>query len=289
MLRNGASYTHLVSILPSSASDGQRETFDGFVLYVYIELFGRPPDHAELRDASMQPLVLNGNKENVDPTQFWTTERLQAQAAREEESAARPAQTHSGHSLSPTVPITDPARATQAVAERMQVPAEHMIIPTPPDGLCLYHCFTAWELGETWMLHRNPNGFCSDGAIAKQHTRLATRLRRRLIAYLEASHRPQQAERLALPGAAGFPGGDELPYLAELLRINIVEHDLQHPAQPSFTHCGGTLGAMHIGHTITERGQPHWVLLCSSWSHAGATSGEDATEVAAMAEETSDD
>ena len=83
--------------------------------------------------------------------------------------------------------------------------------------------------------------------------------------------RTEQAARLRLPGAAGYPGSDELPYIAELLQCTIVEHDLLHSAQPSFSHHGGAedvVPVMHIGHTLTDRGAHHWVLLRTQWPDA---------------------
>jgi hypothetical protein len=156
--------------------------------------------------------------------------------------------------------------ARQGVATRLQVPLEHLVIPTPPDGYCLYHCFTAWDLGSMWLQNRTAEGFCCDYKQDAIHQALARGLRRRLVRFLKQVGREEQAARLELAGPQGYPGGDELPYLAELLHYTIVEHDLMHPAQPSFVHVShGMAPVVEIGYRTTAEGAPHWVLLRTQW------------------------
>jgi len=170
----------------------------------------------------------------------------------------------------------DPEVALLQVATRLGVPPEHLVIGTPPDGDCCFHCFTAWQLGAVWRRHRDAYGWCTKVEEAKIHTTLAKALRRRLIGLLLELGRPAEAERLELPGAAGYPGADELPYLAQLMECVVVEHDLQHSLQPAFEHVApvaGTpisAGRIHIGYTVTQDGSPHWVLLRSHWPEEDA-------------------
>ena len=96
--------------------------------------------------------------------------------------------------------------------------------------------------------------------------------------FLRAVKRLDQASRLELAGPAGYPGGDELPYLAELRHCNIVEHDLEHSTQPAIPHAGGggrEAPTMHIGYTATGYGTGHWVLLRTAESIAAAEEEED--------------
>ena len=46
-----------------------------------------------------------------------------------------------------------------------------------------------------------------------------------------------------------------------MMNVNVVEHDLTHPAQPSLLHSVGSRETMHVGYTVSRRGWPHWVLL----------------------------
>ena len=179
----------------------------------------------------------------------------------------------------PGVPVPDPEQATRRVAALLGVPPERLVISTPPDGLCLYHCIIAWELGPaTWLQFRAESGFCDDEAFEEIQDKLANTLRHRLAMFLAQQGRERAAARLRLAGQAGYPGGDELPYLAELMHCTIVEHDLQHVEQPDITHSGGggdPAPVIHIGHTITALGAPHWVLLRTRWPDLPADASSD--------------
>ena len=264
MFLNGAAYRHLMASLPQSASELQRLTFVSFLKYAHIEAFGRRLEDDDQRETSAAAKPAKISPEDANPSRAsYRTWEPRDDSTGDMEAAIG---WETPGSLSTTVPFVDPVRAMRYIAEQLHVPVEHLVVPTPPDGLCLYHCFTAWELKDVWMQFRRSNGFCSEPCMESLHIRLASKLRGRLIRFLRKVQRHGQADRIELNGAVGFPGSDELPFLAELLQLNIVEHDLQHPAQPSFTHSGGNRGTMHIGYTLTQHGAPHWVLLNSWWT-----------------------
>jgi hypothetical protein len=60
------------------------------------------------------------------------------------------------------LPDPDPELARQLVAEQLGVRIAKLIIQVPPDGRCLYHCFTAWQFGPAWLRHRDAAGFSSE-------------------------------------------------------------------------------------------------------------------------------
>lgn len=256
LLAAGLHHERLVALPPADYTDSQKLIWRQLVMYSYVEVFRAAP-HAD-----------------VSPTQCWSM--------LDQGSAPMPVlRVEPADELTPTEPsgaLIDEAEALLRVSALLNVPVAHLVIPTPPDGLCLYHCFTAAELGSSWLRHRDASGFCQDRQLEKIHRRLAKALQRRLVYFLLAVFREHQAARLRLPGAAGYPGADELPYLAELLSYDIVEHDLVHPNQPTFRHQGGGRGAaVHIGFMLTSTGAPHWVLLRDHWP-AGHESDESASE-----------
>ena len=241
IFRNDAPYGLVRRILPEDASPGQREAFDALVLYAFLEVFRSPP-------------ILDS------PTQLWSETHL----------GPAPVPHVVGEVVSPTaavgaMPQADPEVASMQVAAALGVPQGQLVIATPPDGNCLFHCITAWQLGSIWELNRDTHGFSTNPVEEKIHAGLAKALRRRLIRFLERVGRQTEADRLRLEGPAGYPGADELPYLAELMGCTIIEHDLEHSVQPAFTHNahGGDAAVVHIGHTVTENGGAHWVLLRS--------------------------
>ena len=134
------------------------------------------------------------------------------------------------------LPDPDPELARQLVAEQLGVRIAKLIIQVPPDGRCLYHCFTAWQFGPAWLRHRDAAGFSTQRREAKAYTRLAKDLKKRLIRFLYMIGNKAQALRLKQPGSAGYPGSDELQYLAELQSCTVIEHDLMHSLQPAFQH-----------------------------------------------------
>ena len=158
----------------------------------------------------------------------------------------------------------DPGTAQQEVASRLQVPVAHLIVPTPPDGMGLFYCFAAWELGDQWLLDRGRDGFCSDAELRDIDLRMAINLQRRLAHFMDSVNlmgRSLQEHRLQFPTHGKvFPGNPYMPFLAQMMNINIVVHDLVHPAQPSLVYWVGARDTMHIGATFSH-GWPHWVLL----------------------------
>ena len=254
MLQRGASPEEVIAALPADAPVCQAAAFRSLVM-------------------SAQAAAAPENDVSASPTQFWTMEKLSPGEMLPSAPELPRLDENSARNISPTImamPTANPASAMQAVADQLQVPVEQLIIPTPPDGMCLYHCFSAWDLGDIWLQSRTEHGHCTDPIQSKIHAQLAKRLRERLVSFLSAIGRPDQANRLQQSGSRGYPGGDELPYIAELLHCTIVEHDLQHPAMPALTHCGGgeEASVVHIGHTQTPQGGPHWVLLRSEWPEA---------------------
>ena len=158
-------------------------------------------------------------------------------------------------------PSVDCVTARQEIAAQLMVSVDQLIIQTPADEFDLYHCFSAKELGNLWLVCRRIDGTCSDIVLKQTHTCMAKSLAFRLEAYLRSIGRHDQANDIAWPGNKTWPGSAELPHLAKMMCINIVEHDLVHPAQPSLMHCAGASDTMHIGYIISERDRPHWVLL----------------------------
>ena len=239
ILSYGVNDKDLLEILPATETEGKRAAWKILAEHTRSEL-----------DRTPAPLP---------PEQFWTEENL-GPAPMPDITVPDVPETQPMRAM----PAPDPEVAKSNVAAQLGVPVDKLIIPVPKDGNCLYHCFTAWELGPLWMQGRNEEGDTSIREAEKIHNALAEGLKLRLITFLRTVKRDDQASRLELAGPAGYPGADELPFLAECQHCNIVEYDLEHSLQPSFPHPGGggdEARTIHIGHTVTDRGTGHWVLL----------------------------
>ena len=273
MLRDGVPYERILWLLPKNAEESYLATYQSFVSYAFLEVFHSPPPEAASQVVEPRQVDWIDKDEEISPTQFWSSQHLaeinrrvlpdkkdddQSDIACSGLSSTLLCDTWCGHA--------DPLIAMAKVAREIGVPLEHLIVPTPPDGMCLYHCFGVYSIGvSTWQVARDDNGWCTDAIIDKIHTRLARKLRTRLVKFFIELGRPSDAKRLCLPGAPGYPGGDELPYLVDLMHCKVVEHSLQYSTQPSMEHIGGAEGVMHIGHTRTRQGGAHWVFLRDQW------------------------
>lgn len=69
---------------------------------------------------------------------------------------------------------------------------------------------------------RDANGFITDRDAERVLAEEANFVKGQLQSLLIADGLDEQAERLNLPGAAGYPGDDELPYVAKLVQGSIL-------------------------------------------------------------------
>ena len=148
--------------------------------------------------------------------------------------------------------ITGPRPAPPAAASAPEGPphlgpSHPCVVQVPADGFCLYHCAVAAADAAGWArTHAQTSGLAVGRAAQAEDRRRAEDFRAAVIARVRAAGRHEDADILGLPGAAGYPGEDELPFVAAELGGQVV---LQHDELQS-VHGHGSLKA-HV----------RWVLL----------------------------
>ena len=145
-----------------------------------------------------------------------------------------------------------------------RAPRQPPFVPVPPDGLCMaYVAMAARDVG-AWMAGRDANGWLRDAARERAEALEARRLIELVAECYESEGDAENADRLRMAGSAGYPGTDEIPYLALLLGGRIEQVDFEHPDVPviTFGTCGPVL--FRIAHQIIEdpggSKASHWVL-----------------------------
>lgn len=95
-------------------------------------------------------------------------------------------------------------------------------VTTPPDGMCLYHSLMAAHNVKAWQrIPRDKHGFINDPRAEATMRLKACALRSALITAMTATGATVEAERLQLPGAAGYPGDVVLEFYAAMLHCTI--------------------------------------------------------------------
>ena len=159
------------------------------------------------------------------------------------------------------------AAARRRIAAHLRKELDNLIIPVPPDGLCLYHVLVAARSIAAWLLGRDVNGWSAAGTTQKD-IKAAKQIRTKIIRLAECIGDNATAKRLRKKGSAGYPGMDEMRYFAHLVNGRIELYSLMEPeAQlPMVSYGEGDL-KLQIGHEdlYNEEGQKseHFVLLQS--------------------------
>ena len=97
------------------------------------------------------------------------------------------------------------------------------VVEVPGDGLCLYHCAVAARDAKAWALSHSPvTGLAKTACEQLEDRRRAEEFRESVISRLRAAGRAEHADRLGLPGAAGYPGEDEMPFVAGALSGQVI-------------------------------------------------------------------
>ena len=92
----------------------------------------------------------------------------------------------------------------------------------PSDGLCLYHCIVAAKNVRAFMEGPNDDGVVLDPVRRARDAAAAEQIRAQVIAFASEDRDEETAARLRLPGKEGYPGTDELRYLARCLGGRIL-------------------------------------------------------------------
>ena len=157
---------------------------------------------------------------------------------------------------------TSRSDAIQQIANYLAVSVPDLIVPVPPDGLCLSYCFTAARYRKRFMDYRLDCGFRRpdhDG-LARLEERDARAFLQRVMVQMRADGRTAMADRLELHGIDGYPGQDELPWFANAASCTVHLYSLEskHAPLPMIIFGSGER-VISIGY---ERS--HFVLLNSA-------------------------
>ena len=166
------------------------------------------------------------------------------------------------------MPFAVRSAAIQRVAIHLKVYVHDLIVPVPPDGLCLSYCFTASKNRERFMYGRQLNGFRNaqhsiEAELEKKH---ASAFLKRVLIVLRADNQHVMATRLELNGSDGYPGQDELPWFAKagkcIVHLYSLESDF---ADLPMVISGDSGHVISIGHMNIMDGcgheSSHFVLL----------------------------
>ena len=162
-------------------------------------------------------------------------------------------------------------RVAQRVAMHLKVCLYDLIIPVPPDGLCLSYCFTASKNRNSFTSGRQLNGFrtthqAMEAELEKKH---ASAFFKRVLVLMRADGKHLMATRLELNGSEGYPGLDELQWFANAGKCIAHLYSLESEfADMPMAICGNSGPVISIGHTSTLDGggheSSHFVLLNSA-------------------------
>ena len=119
----------------------------------------------------------------------------------------------------------------QPIPELSHLPCRNDVeyITVPADGLCLSHVASAHRDIGAWLVQRDARGWRRDRRLESEDTQQAKRAWREVTECMEHIGHREQATRLRLSGAQGWPGMDELPHYAAVLggRVELVHLDDQ--------------------------------------------------------------
>lgn len=151
--------------------------------------------------------------------------------------------------------------------------ADGVAYTVPPDGFCLLYCALAAQQPEEWAnVGRDAHGFIQDKAAELRWKNKAFRLRSQIMTLMQKDG--LDVSRLLLPGAAGYLGDTELPYLARLLGGSIEVVPMLDPEAGIPPFGNGPL-RMRVGLSLIADGAGHetfhYVLL-QSWLPVEAVS-----------------
>ena len=139
----------------------------------------------------------------------------------------------------------------------------------PPDGRCLYFCAAAAIHSERFLAtprDTDPygSGLPWDPDDAEQESLQADTVMAQVISLLVRDGKLAQAQRLHLAGPAGYPGEDELPYLAEIIGGSIVveaPEDFIHMQPPQIYGTGWSV--LHLKQDFMmphlKQGAHYWI------------------------------
>ena len=110
-----------------------------------------------------------------------------------------------------------------AAAAQLESSEGNPFVQAPADGMCLYHCGAAcsdWRRG-VWT-HDRDTGLAHAPPLRTMDLEQAGRMRDAVIAAAVAAGEHATAARLRQKGKRGYPGQDEMPYLASAMKGQIV-------------------------------------------------------------------
>lgn len=166
--------------------------------------------------------------------------------------------------------VGHPVSSVQVPSEGPPQMGDGLVCEVPPDGLCLYHCFNAAVDVHAFSNGRNPRGFHPDQDRSETDRRAAVLILESVVNAANAAGDLENAHRLTLGGEAGYPGLDEVKYLAHVgnCRIDVVlEIGGDAPSREVVTYGEGKLRMAIQPCTISDGAgheSSHWRLL-QSW------------------------
>ena len=153
-----------------------------------------------------------------------------------------------------------PVEAAPPVSAPHLAPVDPCVVQVPADGLCLYHCAVAAADASSWVRSHSPaTGLASSVAAQVEDTRRAELFRQAVIARVRVAGRAEDADRLGQAGPSGYPGEEEMAFVADELSGQVV---LQ-CGEIQTVHGTGPLSA-HFRWVLLPSGAGHF-LLHQSW------------------------
>ena len=185
---------------------------------------------------------------------------------------------HGLEALMEEAEIADSLKQIEVVVNRptclpqMPVGSEDCVVPA--DGMCLYHCCTAVRDVHVWLRGRKPSGYAENPEQVNSDEDSARGVKREILQIISTraaagtqEAKAQAAEtlvRLELTSKEGYPGMDEMDYVAEFLGGQVL---IQEESGVQIVYGQGPLVAFF--RQVPGKDAEHWQVI-QSWMPRGS-------------------